>query len=55
MVKLPVVAPAVIDSVEEPEPLTEGGLNVEVASPGKPLTVKLTVSLKPPKAETLTV
>ena len=33
--------------VEEPEPVTEVGLKLAVAPDGRPLTLKLTVPLKP--------
>ena len=41
-----VVAVATV-RVEEPEPVTEVGLNVPVAPVGRPLTVKATAALKP--------
>ena len=41
--------------VEEPEPETEGGVNVAVAPGGKPLTVKLTFPLNPLEGVTVTV
>ena len=34
-------------SVEEPEPVTEAGLNDEVAPLGRPLTPRVTVLLNP--------
>lgn len=42
-------------SVEDPEPVTEVGLNVALAPAGKPLIVKPTALLKPPLAVTFTV
>ena len=41
--------------VEDPEPVTVIGVNVAPAPDGRPLTLKLTVSLKPFKAPTVTV
>ena len=41
------VEPVVTDKVELPEPTTEGGLNAPVAPLGKPLTLRLTVPVKP--------
>ena len=41
--------------VEDPEPVTEVGLNVPVAPVGRPLTVKVTAALKPFKAVTVGV
>ena len=41
--------------VEEPDPVTEVGLNVPVAPVGRPLMEKLTAELKPFKAVTLGV
>lgn len=45
----------VIVSLEVPEPVTDVGLNVAVVREGKPLTLKLTVPLKPLSAVTVTV
>jgi hypothetical protein len=42
-------------SVEEPEPVTAVGLKLAVAPEGNPLTLKLTVPVKPPVGATLTV
>src|SRR5260370_32685927 len=42
-------------SVEVPEPLTEVGLNVAVASVGKPLALRATLPLKPFTAVTVAV
>ena len=41
--------------VEDPEPLTELGLNVAVAFAGNPLTLNITVPLKPFTAVTFAV
>ena len=43
-------ADVVTVNVEDPEPLTEAGLNVPVAPAGSPLTVSETTPLKPPDA-----
>ena len=45
----PVAVAAAVPTVktEEPEPVTEVGLNVPVAPAGRPLMVKLTTPLKP--------
>src|SRR5688572_1824238 len=42
-------------SVEDPEPVTEGGLKLAVAPPGSPLAEKVTVPAKPPEGVTVTV
>ena len=42
-------------SVDEPEPLIEPGLNVALAPEGNPLTLKLTVPVKPLAALTFAV
>ncbi len=45
-----------IVNVEDPEPpLTEAGLNDAEAPLGNPLTLRLTVLLKPPEGVTVTV
>ncbi len=41
--------------VEEPEPLTEGGVKVAAAPTGSPLTLSATLSLKPLRAVTVAV
>ena len=41
--------------VDEPEPVTEAGLNVPVAPEGSPVRLKETAELKPFKAVTLGV
>jgi hypothetical protein len=50
-----VVVAVVTVSVDVPEPLTEVGLNVPVAPVGKPVTLNVTVPLKPPVAATVGV
>lgn len=50
-----VVASVVTDSVDVPEPVMEGGLNVPVASAGKPVTPSETAPLKPFTAVTVCV
>ena len=47
-----VEGPVVITRLAVPEPLIELGENVALAPVGKPLTVRLTASLKPPMAPT---
>ena len=56
-VKVPVDAVLEVETlnVDEPEPLTEVGLNVAVAPVGTPLTLKLTVPRKQLTAPTLAV
>ena len=58
MVNVPVgvkVASVVTVRVEEPEVLTEAGLNVAVAPAGRPLALKVTVPLNEPTAATVAV
>jgi hypothetical protein len=50
-----VPAAAVTVKVEDPLPVTDGGLNVALAPPGRPLTVNPTLSVNPLSAETLIV
>jgi hypothetical protein len=50
-----VVALVVTVIVDDPEPVTEAGLKLAVASAGNPLALRVTVPLKPPNAVTLTV
>src|SRR5713226_5571065 len=50
-----VVLAVVMFKVEDPEPLTEVGLNEAVAPAGKPLTLSPTLPLKPWSALTFTV
>ena len=45
-----VFAEVVMFRVEDPEPLTEDGLNVPVAPVGNPLMLSETAPLKPPEA-----
>ena len=40
------------DMVEDPEPVTEVGLKLALAPLGRPLTLKLTMPVKPPNAVT---
>jgi hypothetical protein len=53
-VHVPVEAALVVATfnVDEPEPLTELGLNVAVTPPGAPLTVRFTIPAKQPFAPT---
>ena len=44
-----------IVSVEDPEPLIEAGLKLDVAPLGNPLTLRLTVPVNPLSALTLAV
>jgi hypothetical protein len=50
-----VLVAVVTFNVELPEPLTEGGLNEPLAPLGNPLTLKLTVPLKPSTGLTVAV
>jgi len=50
-----VVAAVVTVRVEDPEPATEGGVKLPVAPAGNPLTLKVTVPVKPPEAVTVAV
>jgi hypothetical protein len=50
-----VLAVVVTVSADEPDPVTEAGTKDAEAPEGKPLTVKLTVSVKPFNALTDTV
>ena len=54
-VPVDVLERVVIFKVDVPEPVTEVGVNVAVAREGNPLTLKLTLLLKPLAAVTVTV
>ena len=42
-------------NVDDPEPVTEAGLKLELAPAGNPLASRVTVSLNPPEAVMVTV
>jgi hypothetical protein len=50
-----VLALVVTVIVDDPEPTTEAGLKLAVASAGNPLALRATVPLNPPDAVTVTV
>ncbi len=52
---VPLELPTVTVIVEEPDVFTDSGLKLALAPPGNPLTLKLTVPLKPPDGVTVTV
>jgi hypothetical protein len=56
-VKVPDVVAAVVvtDKLDEPEPVTDVGLNTALAPAGKPLTVKPTLPVNPPDPVTVVV
>ena len=56
-VKVPLVALLLVNTVmvEDPEEVTEAGLNVAVAPLANPLALNVTVPANPPEGATLTV
>ncbi len=54
-VPVEVVLAVVTVMVEDPEPVTEGGLKLALVPVGNPLALKVTVPLNPPRAEMVAV